>query len=174
VAEQVRLGDRLALSGKPDMAALGEACHRFFAADDPELGPEPRLQLAAANLLKWGAPQLAAADLVLAGDRLTAFLSARFPEGQIRREWPVHAAVGEQVVDGRLDLLVELEAGYIIVDHKSFPGIVETDEERLLAAAGQLSTYARALEIATGKPTLGFWLHQPIAGRALRLELKLE
>jgi ATP-dependent exoDNAse (exonuclease V) beta subunit len=170
VAEQVRLGDRLALNGKPDMAALGEACHRFFAADDPELEAEARLHLATANLMRWGAPQLAAADLVLASDRLTAFLIARFPDGKIRREWPVHGAVGDQVMDGRLDLLVEQEAGYVIVDHKSFPGVVENDADRLTAVASQLSTYAQALEIATGKPTLGFWMHQPIAGQAVRFE----
>jgi ATP-dependent exoDNAse (exonuclease V) beta subunit len=140
VAKQVRLGDRFALSGKPDMAALGEACHRFFAADDLELDAEARLHLANANLLRWGAPQLAAADLVLASDRLTAFLKDRFPNGQIRREWPVHGAVGEQIIDGRLDLLVEQPAGYIIVDHKSFPAVVENNAERLMAAAGQLST----------------------------------
>ena len=77
-------------------------------------------------------------------------------------------AIGD--VHGRLDLLVEQEAGYIIVDHKSFPGVLENDVDRLMAVAGQLSAYAQALEIATGKPTLGFWMHQPIAGQAIRFE----
>jgi ATP-dependent helicase/nuclease subunit A len=34
IAEVTRLGDRIVLVGDPDLQALGEAIHRFLAADD--------------------------------------------------------------------------------------------------------------------------------------------
>lgn len=170
IAERVRLGERLALNGQPDMAALGEACHRFFAADDPALGEEARLKLAEATLLRWGAPQLSGGDLVAASDRLSAFLGERFAAGAVRREWPVHAEIDGQLVDGRLDLLIEFEDAFVIFDHKSFPGVLEDDTARMDGVAAQLSNYAEALQLATNKPTRGFWMHQPIAGLAVRFE----
>lgn len=41
IVETVDLGARILLAGKPDMQAVGEACHRFLACDDPALAPGP-------------------------------------------------------------------------------------------------------------------------------------
>jgi ATP-dependent helicase/nuclease subunit A len=41
-------------------------------------------------------------------------------------------------------------AGGFVVIHKSFPGTIELEGERLLAFAGQAGLYAHALERVTG------------------------
>ena len=173
VVERHRLGDRLSLVGDPDMRAIGEACHRFFASDDPaELG-EVRLARAEAMLKRWSAPQLAPADLVASSDRLHAFVSGRFGNAPSLREWPVHAVEGTQVIAGRIDLLIDIPDGFVVIDHKSFPGTIEVEGERLHAFAGQAGLYARALERVTGRACREYWLHQPIAALMTKVILDL-
>jgi hypothetical protein len=53
------------------------------------------------------------------------FESARFSE------WPVHATEELQVISGRVDLLLDDGGDFAIIDHKSFPGSMELDIERL-------------------------------------------
>ena len=164
-AECYPLGDRLSLTGDPDMQVIGEVFHRFFACDDPPTLPS-ELRLARADGLRrrWSAPQLAAADLVAASNRLHAFLSGRFGNARRLVEWPVHAIDQTQIIAGRIDLLIELPDGFAVVDHKSFPGTIGIEGERLQAFAGQMSLYARALERLTGRACREYWLHQPVAG----------
>lgn len=171
VAERVQLGNRLTLVGDPDLQAVGEAFHRFFASDDPARPAPTRLASAADMLRRWGAPQVAPGDLVEAADRLHAFLEERFGGAARLREWPVHAAEDLQVISGRIDLLVDGGGDLTVIDHKSFPGSVELDDERLRAFGGQVELYARALRIGAGRDCAEYWIHQPIAGVMVRVEL---
>lgn len=171
VAAADDLGARIPLVGNPDLQLLGEAIHRFLAADDPAAGVDARTAGAEAMLRRWGVPQVAPADLVTIADRLHAFVGARFGGATTLREWPVHAEDGLQVLTGRLDLLVDLGDGYAIIDHKSFPGSVALDEERLRAFAGQVSVYARAIERVTGRTRFEYWVHQPIAAVMTLIEI---
>lgn len=166
------LGARIPLVGNPDLQLLGEAIHRFLASDDPGAGLEVRTSEAEAALLRWGVPHVAPADLVTIADRLHTFVGTRFAGATALREWPVHAEDGLQVLSGRLDLLVDLGDGYAIIDHKSFPGSVALDEERLRAFAGQVSVYARAIERVTGRTRFEYWVHQPIAAVMTRIEIR--
>lgn len=171
VAEKLTLGPRLLLVGDPDMQAVGEACHHFFASDNAAKPTEVRLVHASETLRRWNAPHLAPGDLVAASDRLQGFICDRYSDRRVLKEWPVHAVDKLQVINGRIDVLIELPDGFVIVDHKSFPGAVEIDEERLAAFSGQAALYARALEIVCGKPCAEYWLHQPIAGIMMRVDI---
>jgi ATP-dependent exoDNAse (exonuclease V) beta subunit len=171
VVEQVTIGSRISLWGDPDMQRVGEACHRFFAADADSLSETARLALAERVLGAWGVPNLAATDMVAAGERLRTFVAERFPGGVIRREWPVHAPAGAQLIDGRVDLLVEWQGQLVIVDHKAFPGVVKPEGDRLKAFVGQTELYSRALRAVHGPVSVQVWLHQPIAARLLRVEM---
>ncbi|WP_336966654.1 UvrD-helicase domain-containing protein [Sphingobium aquiterrae] len=171
IGERHSLGQRLTIAGKPDMNAVGEACHRFFAYDDPCHDTATRIERAIWLLKRWSAPELAPGDLIEASRRLHEFLGSRFPSARIMREWPVHASVDAQLIAGRIDLLVDTPDGYIVVDHKSFPGVMDIDGERLQAFAGQTALYAQALAAVTGRPCHEFWLHQPIAATMTRVVL---
>lgn len=171
VVERVQLGDRLTLIGDPDLQAVGEAFHRFFASDDPERLAPTRLTSAADMLRRWSAPQIPPGDLVKAADRLHVFLNGRFGGAERLREWPVHAAEDLQVISGRIDLLVDGGDDLTLIDHKSFPGSVELDDERLRAFGGQMDLYARALRIGAGRSCAEYWIHQPVAGVIVRVEL---
>jgi ATP-dependent helicase/nuclease subunit A len=170
VAETLRLGERIVLVGDPDLQLLGEAIHRYLAVDDGQAARETRLARAQETLMRWGVPQVPADDLVTIADRLRAFTGERFGEAAQLAEWPIHALSGLQVLAGRADLLIDLGDGYAIIDHKSFPGTLQVDGERLCTVAGQLAAYARALKTLTGKMRVEYWIHQPISAVMTRLE----
>ncbi|WP_298398324.1 exodeoxyribonuclease V subunit beta [Sphingobium sp.] len=73
------LGARFALVGNPDMQLLGEAMHRFLAADKPDLDLAIRTSRATATLSRWGVPQLRPEDLIEISDRLHRFIAKQFP-----------------------------------------------------------------------------------------------
>jgi ATP-dependent helicase/nuclease subunit A len=172
IGERVTLGNRLALRGNPDMQVVGEACHRFFASDDPAAAIEGRLGKAKYLLDGWGVSQLSPSDLVEAADRLHRFIASRFGTAKRSAEIPIHAiADGNQIIVGQIDLLIETDDGFVVIDHKSFPGTVAVESDRLQSFAGQVDLYRRALYRVTGRACHEFWLHQPISATMVRVEL---
>ena len=66
--ETVTLGDRVPLSGRPDMRALGEACHGFFAWDVVNRAADRRRARARTILDAWRVTALEPDDLVAMSD----------------------------------------------------------------------------------------------------------
>jgi ATP-dependent exoDNAse (exonuclease V) beta subunit len=84
-------------------------------------------------------------------------------------EVPVTAPAADQLLKGRIDMLVDTGFDFAIIDHKSFPGRFELWEERAVRHAPQLATYARAVETITGRRCSELWIHMPIVGALFRL-----
>lgn len=110
-------------------------------------------------------------SMLEASDRLAAFLRERYPDLiEQYREWPVHLRKGLQKASGWIDLLLLTEKGWVIVDHKTFPG----KEADWLAHAcnylPQLQVYAEAISKATGKPVREAWIHMPVVGAMIRFD----
>lgn len=169
VVERVQLGPRLPFVGTPDMLSLGEAVHAIFAADQADQPAATRRTRAGAILERWGVHQVNPQDVLDACDRLNAHLSGLWPTGRLHRETPVFARLGDQLVAGRIDLLAELDAGFAVVDHKSFPGSRDTWDARAVGYGPQLGLYAEAVEAAAGRPCAALYIHMPIVGALLRV-----
>lgn len=169
VAERVTLGPRLSLDGISDMRIVGEAVHAALAYDDVTRPAAVRLADANSVLRRWRAKGLAAEDVLRASDRLNNYLAAKWPRATLIREAPVVADLDGQLLNGRIDLLIDTEANYIIVDHKSFPGSFDLWEERAKGYAPQLGLYARGVTSATNKPCEELWIHLPLVGAMLRV-----
>ncbi|MBL0115494.1 MAG: UvrD-helicase domain-containing protein [Sphingomonadales bacterium] len=171
VVERVELGPRLPLVGQPDMAQLGEAVHAIFAADDRAAERPARLARALSILQRWNVHEVKADDVLSACDRLHDHFEARWPGARMRREIPIHARVGEQLISGRIDLLVEHAAGLAIVDHKSFPGSRDNWDAKAVGYGPQLGLYAEAARLAVDHGNCDhLFVHMPIVGALLRLE----
>lgn len=174
IVERIELGPRLALTGTPDMAALGDAVHGFLAADSVMRDDAVRLEAAETSMARWGVGgALSAVDLREASNRLWRFLSTRWPGTSVLREWPVAGLVGLQRVRGRVDMLVETPEGWVIIDHKTYPGRPDTWEQRVGGYAPQLDLYGKLCAEATGKPIAGLFVHLPVAGALLRLQCRM-
>ncbi|USU10714.1 UvrD-helicase domain-containing protein [Sphingomonadaceae bacterium OTU29THOMA1] len=169
IVEKVTLGPRLPLVGRPDMTMLGEAVHAILAADRVEEPGDVRLARAQGALDRWKVPHVSATDVLTASDRLTAEIRRRFPGATLSRETPVSARLGEQLVRGRIDLLVEHEHGIAIIDHKSFPGSRDSWDERAIGYGPQLTLYAQAVGRARPSSTCELYVHLPLVGGLLRI-----
>lgn len=162
-----RIGDRVPLTGHPDMQRVGEAVHRFMAADRRSASPGWRESLARRLLDTWQVSALSPQNLIAAADRFWEYLASEHPGARLRREWPLIQVEGGSIVSGRADLVVELDNGFAIYDHKTFPGGEDLWPEEMAAYAPQLASYAAVLTKATGKPVLRRAVHLPISGAVL-------
>ena len=70
-----------------------------------------------------------------------------------------------RLAKGWIDVLLETEAGLIIIDHKT----TRDDPKPVVAKySGQLLAYKQAVEAATGK-TAESWIHFPLSGNMAKL-----
>lgn len=167
--QAICLGPRLDLSDNADMRTLGDALHLFLATDDPSCDINLRVQNARdiANLYRTSS--IEPEQFLRASTRLREKLDDLYPEAKWLTEWPVAGRYGTQRIQGAIDLLLELSEGYVIVDHKSFPGDTAACEKRALSHYPQLEAYAKLIVRATGKPVIATYIHMPMLGLLLHL-----
>ncbi len=147
-------------------AALGNACHAFFAADGEDLADVERVAMAARLLQAFAVEgALRAEALAAAGTALREWIGRRWPGATWRREWPLrHRLADGSELHGFTDLVLETREGLVLLDHKCLGGSLD---EALVTAASygaQLAAYAEALERATGRAVAMRWIHLPLHG----------
>jgi len=148
--------------------AICNALHGFLAADRHELTPEARSARGQRTLSNAELGSMFTADTLLAAsDAFRIYVEDRWPGAVWHREIPVSAVLstehGARRIEGTIDLLLETKAGYVIVDHKNFPGRQEHWAERALSYAPQLLTYAKAIRMA-GAEVLAMLVHFTMGG----------
>lgn len=75
-----------------------------------------------------------------------------------------------QVLRGWIDLLLETDAGWIVIDHKSSPRPRSEWATEAIGSSDQLAAYVSALR-AAGMECAGCWLHLPVEGRLVEVVL---
>lgn len=170
VEKQINLGARLALGEVTDMRSLGEAMHQFFAIDDFDIDKTERLRRAASIAESHKILGLNPTQFLEASDRLKTALEELYPEAVWLREWAVTGKYGKQRMTGAIDLLLELSEGYVIVDHKSFPGPYELWAEKATSHYPQLDAYSQLVRQATTKNVVACYIHMPIVGALLKMK----
>ena len=164
-ASAEKIMDRVAVVGNPDMNNLGNAVHGFMCCDCGGLSIGDQEAIAHELLEAHGvSTSLRAADLVSILGKFTACIRNRWPGAKILREWPLSFKIGSLELHGAADLVLETPNGYVIIDHKTFPGGESALIEKAKSFAGQLMAYRTALEKATKIPVLSTWIHFPISG----------
>ena len=173
IAEQQRIGERIALSGSVDMAQLGTAIHACIAAALTDAGAPQSLEEIGEILVGHGVGDVVTAQSVQRQiDALINWMAQRWPTARRHAEIPVEAMLDNgQVMQGRIDLLLETPDGWILLDHKSNPQGPEKWPEIAHEHSGQLMTYGNAVTQATGKQVLESWLFFPVSAGAVRIEM---
>ncbi|MDR3230163.1 MAG: UvrD-helicase domain-containing protein [Synergistaceae bacterium] len=174
VVEVADFGARIPIRGRPDFGALGSALHAFFAVDADrfplESQQERRTKIMRRLLNRWGVEgAVTPSDVLRAAESLRSLLASRYPGARAFREWPITCRNEKyQRMRGWIDLLLELPdgSGYVIVDHKTTPGVAR---EHAKNYAPQLFAYGEAVERATGKKVLATLLHMPVCGLVLEV-----
>jgi ATP-dependent exoDNAse (exonuclease V) beta subunit len=164
-------------AGKYEDDVLGNAVHAFLAADVEGLDDE--LRLARARELTHGAGiegVVRAESLLVAGDALRSWVSARWPDALWHREIPIERTItsdqGERRVSGVLDLLLETPTAYVIIDHKTFPAKAASAWRAKCAGfIPQLAAYAILLDAVGEKKVAAAWVHLPVGGGMVEVVL---
>ena len=166
-----KLGARITVAGSPEWRTVGEVFHGFLAAHIEGTPPIERLEIARDLIERWGlAGEIRPEDLVATADRLRAWIEATWPDARWHREWPLlHRLDSGALVRGSADLVLELDKTFVLIDHKTFPGNAEQARKAAAGFGGQLTTYAEAIEAATGKKLEGAFIHLPVSGMVVEV-----
>jgi ATP-dependent exoDNAse (exonuclease V) beta subunit len=171
VDETVQLGARITVDRNADPALLGTAVHACLAAflvshDTPLVERDVY-----AILVRHGIDKAVAAQDVLGQiAAVYSWLKARWPNAKMSVEIPItHNLPTKQISSGRIDLLLETDRGWVLIDHKA--GGQNSSQWESLAAdyGGQLVAYSTAIETCTGKPVTESWLLLPVSSAAIRV-----
>ena len=65
---------------------------------------------------------------------------------------------------GWIDLALETEQGWVIIDHKSAPHPKSDWADIALSYSGQLALYQQALSQVSDAPVSGCWIHYVVTG----------
>lgn len=166
VGAPTEIGSRLPIAGQPDMEIVGNALHGFLAADRPSLKESQRREIVSGLLKRWSlAAAMDVEAVVGAGAALRDWVERNWPAARWHREWPLMMRLKDgSTLRGIADLVLETSAGYVVIDHKSFPGGRDKAVDRAASYAGQVLAYAEAIRAGTGKPIVGCYIHLPVAG----------
>lgn len=172
VGKVVELGDRLKLDKVADMALLGSALHGVIAAAINSATPLPASRVS--KLLKaFGVEHSVSVDDALsASQRFINYMQQNYPVLRCYVEHPVSVVNAQgQEANGYIDLLIETDAGWIIVDHKSSPQRRSEWQANALKFSGQLAVYRDAVTQVSDKPVLGCWVHFAVTGGVVEVVL---
>ena len=170
LVETIEFGSRLSTHGHWEDAALGNALHSLLATEF--VAPQvPDRVARAQRVLEAGgvAANLGAAAVLAAVDRFKATVAARFQPSRAITEVPFCSVNAEaQQLMGFMDLVLETADGWVVIDHKTFPGPRSKWHEEALSYSGQLAAYAEALT-RSGHTVAGVWIHFTVGGGLVRI-----
>jgi len=172
VINEVTLGQRIDVGSSVDWATVGHAVHAaialaFVNTSRPLVIKDVESILQGYQL----SAHVSATALVSQINHLAAWIAQEWPGATALPEWPIEAILKNgQILNGRIDLLIDAGAHWILIDHKSNPGARSNWAELANKHGGQLLAYKEAVENATGKPVKEIWIVLPVSGGAMRLE----
>ena len=172
VREQCRIGVRIAVAPEVDMSLLGTALHACIGVSFTD----PRAPLSEAEvqsmLAGFGAANAVSPAAVLRQvQALHQWIASRWPSATPHAEIPVQCLLPTgQVLNGRIDLLLDTDTGWVLIDHKSSPLAPDRWAQLADEHGSQLAAYAQAVTQATGRPVQECWLFLPVAGGGVGVE----
>lgn len=171
VLEKCKIGNRIAVASGSDMSVLGTAIHDSLTlsfADRTVLLTEAEVERILAG---YGVADFLSAQAVLHQVRaFHAWLEERWPGARPNAEIAVQSLLESgQVLNGRIDLLLDTTAGWILIDHKSSQLAPDHWDQLATEYGAQIEAYGKALERASQKKVLENWIFLPVAGGGLRI-----
>ena len=167
------IGQRIALIAHADLNQVGSAIHACLAAAMTD--SHAFIALAEIEEILAGHSSADVISPVALLNQIKAFsiwLNIRWPSARRYAEINVESVLGNnQILRGKIDLLLEIERGWILIDHKANPQGSDQWNELVTCYSGQLASYIQAIESSTGKPVLETWLYLPVAGAMLQVNV---
>lgn len=165
-----KIGKCISIKGHPDMNALGEALHAALAAELICPAHSDHSNLVQDLIDSKGlSANVKAGDVARYMTEFSDFLKTRFKPKKVWAEHPmVHVWENGQVANGWIDVLIETDKGWIVIDHKISWGKPDAIVRKY---AGQIAEYENAVEAAVGGKVQSSWIHLPLAGEVILLNI---
>ena len=174
VLEKCRIGERISVAKGADMSVLGTAIHACIGLSFTDRSV-PLSETEVGNILS-GFDVLGCLSPAAVLRQVSAFhewLNSRWPGAKPHAEIAVQSKLTTgQVLNGRIDLLLETDEGWILIDHKSSQLAPDHWNQLADEYGAQMAAYASAAEKGSGKSVLERWLFLPVAGGALSVGMK--
>jgi ATP-dependent exoDNAse (exonuclease V) beta subunit len=166
------IGKRIAVNGKPAYELLGSALHAFIAVDYFGIRDRSIRIAMLDDLLKSHdvADSLNPEDVLENCDGLYHFIE-QFNPVRVFTEWPLQMKVGNQTLVGTADMLLDTPSGWVVIDHKSFPGMPSQWIGEAARYGAQFKAYSDTLTLATGRKVIGTYVNFVLGGEVLRLDI---
>jgi ATP-dependent exoDNAse (exonuclease V) beta subunit len=172
VVETIVFGSPIQISRRFDEDTdLGDAIHAIFAAEFAHPN-HPRKAATAERILKeFGCDQSVwLEDVLRAVDVFREDVEKRFKPKRTLVEVPFSLRnPAGQSVQGFIDLLLETEPGWVVIDYKSFQGNKTDWETKALSYSGQLDCYRQALTAMNIKMD-SLWIYFALGGGLVRVD----
>lgn len=173
VLEKCRVGERIGVREGADMNILGKAIHACLALSFTD--PKRPIDAAEVDRLLDGfgvGDCVSATALVKQAQALNDWISTRWPNATAFAEYPVQSLLESgQVLNGRLDLLLDTGGGWVLIDHKSSQLAAEHWDQLADEYGAQIGAYASSVTAGSGQPVQETWLFLPVAGGAVRISV---
>lgn len=147
ITEAVQYGQSISLPGVIDTARFGNALHRLIGF--LLINQKADATLVASKLFQpFGQSKRKIKLFIEQAASFVEIINEHFKPEQVWVEMPVNVRnEHNQIIKGSIDLLIETDAGYVIVDHK-LKGAKTSEQQQQLASKyiGQLATYKEALQ----------------------------
>ncbi|MCC5452885.1 UvrD-helicase domain-containing protein [Rheinheimera sp. UJ51] len=161
---------RVAISGNPDMGKVGNVIHHCLALilDKPDIDVE-----ILNNLVSAETPGMLQGEQILRqGLALLDWINTNYPQSVLHTEMPIMQLLDDgSLRQGAIDLVLETDAGWIVIDHKSNPQPKAKWLEIAQVHSGQLLAYKECLETLSSKPVLAMLIHFSVSGALVKVEL---
>jgi len=170
ISETIILGERLKTNGPYDTTAMGEALHAVIAGY--LMG-----HTSAEDILNHHGmgEVLLTQDALNSAKRLESFLAERYSIKSISCEHPIRYKNDQgQIISGWIDLLIETESGFVIIDHKASPRSQTEWETIALSYSGQLLAYSTCIEKAHTDKSIETWIHFAMTGGIIKVETQAQ
>jgi ATP-dependent helicase/nuclease subunit A len=159
---------RIVLNGTPDMSKVGDVVHHCLALllTNPNVDSDVLAEIVTNNIPGI----LDASDIKQSSQALADWINTEYPGAKLHTELPYSLMLANgQSQTGQIDLVLELENGWVIIDHKSNPQPTSKWCEISLEHSGQLAAYANALSQLSDKPVLKTLIHFSVSGGLVEL-----
>jgi ATP-dependent exoDNAse (exonuclease V) beta subunit len=172
IGNVIQFSDRVPLTKKTDITRLGKALHAVIAteliqANSGDVGAIERI------LIDHAVSENISIDNARAmATEFIEFIDKQFSPVGFCIEHPIqYYNPQQQRVSGWIDLLIETEEGWVLIDHKASPQQQSDWSDIALGYSGQLALYKEAIEATTDKPVLQSWIHFAVGGACVEVVL---
>lgn len=165
IGQIIEVGPRLPFTGKIEEADLGDAFHAILAAEFVNPDYPRKLETISRILRNHDLhDHIQGEDVLQMVERFKARLQNLFQPLEVLVEVPFAVANDNgQLVEGFMDMLLKTRNGWILIDHKTYPGKRNQWADEAVSYSGQLALYRESLN-QLNWPVCGTWIHFAVGG----------